>query len=188
MKTLKLNFLMLLLAVFGLTVAVSCSKDKDDNKDSFNTENLDGTFVGVHKFTNIPDALLKILSESLPGDTLEDGTVVPVDLTKGFDDTLTLKVENGVVKVHSELLAINVDGKVTGNNRFSIPEIKYDVLVLGKAVEAKKARIKTSNDVIIGSNEIGTVVDVRLSLSAQEVAGVSIPLTILTKGDFVKTN
>lgn len=149
---------------------------------TFDTRLLNGTFRGVHKFTNIPEAMLKSLSQQLPPD--ENGN--PVDLSAGFLDTLIVRMIGNRIELYSELLGVTLDGQLTGSNRFSIPEKFFPLLKLGESVDAKNVRVKTAQDVIITSNALGTSVNIRLSLSATEVAGITIPLTILTSGDFVK--
>lgn len=182
MKTIKSKFFALAFVALGATAGItSCGKDKAE---SGSKENLNGAFVGTHKFTNIPEAMLKTLSSQLPPDS--EGN--PTDLSKGFDDTLVVTSTETGVSVYSYLLNQTIEGKVTGDNKFSIPEKSFPTLQLGETVEAKNAKVKTAQDVTIPSNALGTSVNVKLSLAATEVAGVTIPLTILTSGDFVKTD
>lgn len=185
MKTLKSKVLALAIVALGMTVGITACK-KDDNK-VYSTENLNGTFVGTHFFDNVPKAILDLLSDGLPADTLEDGTVVPVSLNDGFDDTLSVSIDDGKLILHSKLLNIDVDGKIEANNTFSIKQHSYKELSLGTAISAKNAKIRSSKDISIKSNEPGTEVDVRLELSTTEVGGVSLPaITIITKGKFIK--
>lgn len=185
MKTLKSKVLALAIVALGMTVGITACK-KDSDKD-YSTENLNGIFVGTHKL-DIPAFILDNLSGNLPPDTLEDGTLVPVDLSEGFEDVLTVTIADDKLLLYSTLLDIEVEGKIVGNNRFTIPLHEYDELSLGTAVSAKNAKIRTSKDIIISSNEPGTEVVVNLSLAAREIAGVKIGsgLTILTDGKFIK--
>ncbi|MCO5231590.1 MAG: hypothetical protein M9958_10585 [Chitinophagales bacterium] len=183
MKTLKTNFFALLLLVVGMSaITTSCSKDDGDDPKVFTYENVDGVFAGNHKL-NIPSNILAALSATLPVDSV---TGEKPDLTKGFDDTLTVRVVDGKVNVTSELLGITVQGEVSANNTVKIKETKYDVLNLGTAVQAKNASISTSKDVAFSSKAIGSSTNVQLRLKAGKIGDFSIPLDITTDGKFTK--
>ncbi|MCO5234493.1 MAG: hypothetical protein LC105_02105 [Chitinophagales bacterium] len=183
MKTLKTNFIALLLLAIGVSfITTSCSKDDGtDNKD-FTFENVAGKYAGNHKL-NIPSNLLTMLSAALPVDSV---TGEKPDLTKGFDDTLTISVVDGKVNVTSWLLGITVQGELSASNTVKIKETKYDELSLGAVVKAKNASIATSKDVKFNSKAIGAVTNVQLRLKAGQIATFTIPLDITTNGDFTK--
>lgn len=185
----KFNFS--LLAVFALALSVaflsSCGKD-EGNKIYSEANVVEGTtFIGTHKL-DIPNNILKALSDAVP---VDPETGEKPDLTAGFVDTLILhpgEPGDNKLTVESKLLDITVDGVFTGDNKFSIPKTKYDVLNLGTSVQAEKASLSTSNDVTIASTADGSTVKVSLSLSANKVAGISIgTITIPTNGIFTKT-
>ena len=192
MKTFKSKFFTLALLVAGTIVGLtSCDKDPEGGGgDGFTSENVEGVYMGNHKL-NIPANILGALSATLPPDTLDleapYDSIVATDLTKGFDDTLTVRVEGGIVKVTSALLDITVDGALTANNTVKIEEKKYDVLNLGSAVKAEDAALGTNKDVKFNSAAIGSVTSIELRLKANKIGTFTIPLNITTSGNFTKT-
>jgi hypothetical protein len=171
------------LAMGTFTTLTSCSKDPEtQGPGDFTYENVEGKYAGTH-LLNIPDNILKALSATLPLDTV---TGLPTDLTKGFEDTLELRVVGGVVKVSSTLLKITIDGKLSATNSIKIVETKYAELNLGTAVKAEDATLATNKDVKFNSGAIGTNVPIELRLTAKKIGTFAIPLNITTTGSFTK--
>lgn len=185
MKTFKSKLFAFAFVALGLTAGVtSCSKNKTEDcvGDECNTDNLNGTFIGKHML-EFPSNILELLSEGLP---VDPETGEKPKLNEGFDDTLTVKVVDGNVILHSNLLDLDIEGKITGHNRFTIPIVRYETLDLGPSVQVKTASIKTSKDIIINSNEAGTKVNVNLILTAEQIADFKFSLTIPTNGVYTK--
>lgn len=182
MKTLKTKFFAFAFLALGFSaLTTSCGKDDDSD---YTSENINGEFIGTHKL-QIPPVILNGLNEALPPDP-ETGE--KPDLTAGFVDTLTLRMDGSDVIVYSNLLDISIKGSVVGANKFVIKETKYDTLNLGTTVQALGASVATSEPVTISSNNPNTEVRVKLILKAKSVAGFSLgnELTIPTNGTFVK--
>lgn len=188
MKKIKTNILAFAFLAMGTFVGVtSCSKDKVEEDKCSIGENpagssIEGIYAGTHNL-KIPPAILKALSEGLPPDS---ATGLPTDLTKGFEDTLEVRIVGGVAKITSSLLGITIDGEITDTYTVKINETKYDELNLGTVVSAKKASIATRVPVKFNlrSAECPTIVE--LKLKAKEIASLPIALDIPTTGNFIK--
>lgn len=183
MKKIQSKILVFAFLAMGTFVSLtSCSKDPVDGGNDYTYENVEGVYAGTHML-NIPANILEALSATLPPDSV---TGEPTDLTKGFEDTLDIRVTDGVVNVTSILLGITVKGELSGNNTVKILETKYDVLNLGTTVKAEKASLATNKDVKFNSNAIGSVNPLELRLKASKIGDFAIPLNITTSGNFTK--
>lgn len=188
MKTLKTKFFAFAFLALGFSaLTTSCGKEKTSEDICKVGENpadatIEGFYSGTHSL-NIPASVLKGLSDALP---VDPETGEKPDLTKGFADTLEVRVVDDVVKVTSSLLDITVDGRLTGKHSVKIDRTEYESLSLGTAVTAEGASLATSKDVKFNlrSSECPTTVELRLT--SKKIASFQIPLDITTKGDFVK--
>lgn len=178
------NLRIVLIMVVGLGWVFAMSSCEKEEVSGYDTDHLHGTFVGNHSL-EISKLILDGLSNSLPADPV---TGEKPDLSKGFNDTLELTVQDGLVKMYSRLLGITVDGVIIGDNTFEVEEVPYNILHLGPLVEAKGASIATSSPIVIPGKEIGTEIDVKLALKVESVGSFSLdnPLTVPTNGQFVK--
>lgn len=190
MKTMKLKFLSLAIVAGGLLLGItSCKDDNGGGGTDFTSENVPGKYYGTHKL-NIPNNILDALSSTLPKDTLDleapYDSIVDVDLTAGFEDTLDIRIVDGVVKVSSSLLDVTVDGELTGSNKIKVPEKQFETLNLGTAVTATNASVATNKDVSFSSAAIGSSTSVELRLKASKIGTFTVPLNITTSGTFTK--
>lgn len=178
------NVRMILTLVIGLGLAFAMNSCDKEELSGYDTAHLHGTFAGNHNL-QISKLILDGLSNSLPADPV---TGEKPDLSKGFNDTLELTVQNDVVKMYSRLLDITVDGVIIDDNTFEVEEVPYDILRLGPLVEARGASIATASPVVIPGKDVGTEINVKLALKVESVGSFSLdnPLTVPTTGDFVK--
>lgn len=141
---------------------------------------LNGTFVGRH-YWDATSSVLDILQGIIPPDP-ETGEVL--DIKKGFADTLTFSVRNNQVYIYSSMLKIELEGIITGSNKFGIPQKTYTEIVFSPMV-FQDAFIMTASDVQVPSDAIGTKISLNLKVGGK-IAAVPFPLDMPTKGDFVK--
>lgn len=176
MKKIQSKILVFAFLVMGTFVGItSCSKDTENEEQPFD---YTGVYAGTHKL-EIPDNILKVLSDGLPVDTL---TGLPTDLTKGFEDTLTVRKVEGGFEVTSALLEQSIIAIETDVNTVKIEVQNFPSLNLG-AVVVKDASVSTKTPVKFKASG---PTKVELRLKASQIADLKLNLNITTTGSFTK--
>lgn len=148
----------------------------------YDTKFINGKYSGTHHL-NIPANILDALSATLPIDPV---TGEPVDLSKGFVDTLDIRIVNDKVKITTKAFDVILEGIVTTSNTVKIPETKFDFLDFGPSITAENAALATNKDIKFTSATLGSATTIELRLKASKIGTFAIPLNITTTGTFVK--